>query len=521
MLDDEQHLVVARRRVRRCPTAAAARRAGGRGAGSRRRSDDRRESVTMPGSRSRVRHGDGRRRMTWQYSERRHAVSIAAAACCAALRPSATIGACRCSPARATAVHGAPASSPRWPPAIAGCGDALARRARRARRMPPAEARRRRAVRDARGARRTAASPTGARSRIFVAVLPANTLTPQARSAVHPRRRARAGGVDARAVRARARRSARARATSCWSTSAAPAARRRCAAPRSSRATPRRRSRRDPVPQRRAPAPRELAARRASTSRNTRPPRGSPTSTRCARRSATRRSTCGAARYGTRVAQEYLRRHPERVRSDGARRRRAAGDDASRSTSGRRARRRSTRCSRRARSRRRADARIPISPRRWRRSASALGRGRDVGVADPRTGATARRALTFDMVLGALQPLTYAPELASLAAGDARARARRRLRAAVRRRACSSTARLAEQMNAALHYLGDLRRGRAARRRREARQTCSPVCAHRRWRARNLAVCDVWPRGDAARGLRRTARERHAGAASSPAASTR
>src|SRR6185295_10719902 len=40
--------------------------------------------------------------------------------------------------------------------------------------------------------------------------------------------------------------------------------------------------------------------------------------------------------------------------------------------------------------------------------------GREVDIVDPRTGEARRERVTFDVVLGALQPLTYAPETASL-----------------------------------------------------------------------------------------------------------
>jgi pimeloyl-ACP methyl ester carboxylesterase len=118
--------------------------------------------------------------------------------------------------------------------------------------------------------------------------------------------------------------------------------------------------------------------------------------------------------YGTRVAQEYLRRFPERVRTmtlDGV-----------------------------------APPAMVITLDVWRTREAALvaifnaceaqpackaahpdvattlteigtmlgAAGRDVEIVDPRTGQTRRERVTLDVVLSALQPLTYAPETATL-----------------------------------------------------------------------------------------------------------
>ena len=69
----------------------------------------------------------------------------------------------------------------------------------------------------------------------------------------------------------------------------------------------------DPVPK--ARCAQASSRREASMRRNTRRAPGSPTSTTCATRSATAQFNLWGGSYGTRVAQEYLRRHPERVRS--------------------------------------------------------------------------------------------------------------------------------------------------------------------------------------------------------------
>ncbi len=197
--------------------------------------------------------------------------------------------------------------------------------------------------------------------------------------------------------------------------------------------------------------------------------------------------------YGTRVAQEYLRRHPERIRSvvlDGV-----------------------------------APPRMTISLDVWpsreralenvlaacaasepcRKThpdlAATLGRigrslgsaGRDVTVTDPRTGATVRMRMTFPAFLAGLQPLVYAPELAALLpeildradAGDFGP-----LFATV----TLAIGDLSEQMNPALHYsvtcAEDVPRISPASRELALKEVRS------RELVRNLlAVCDVWPRG--------------------------
>ena len=141
--------------------------------------------------------------------------------------------------------------------------------------------------------------------------------------------------------------------------------------------------------------------------------------------------------YGTRVALEYLRRHRDRVRSvvlDGVAppalkitldvwpTREAALDALFAACE-------ATPACRSAHPDLRAHAR--------QRSARQLGPdGQDVRIVDPRTGEPQSLRLTFDIVLAALHPLTYAPELAVTLAGDARAR-----RAAATARRCSPSRR--------------------------------------------------------------------------------
>jgi pimeloyl-ACP methyl ester carboxylesterase len=119
--------------------------------------------------------------------------------------------------------------------------------------------------------------------------------------------------------------------------------------------------------------------------------------------------------------------------------------------------------------------------------------GRDVALIDPRTGEAQTMHLTFDHVIGALQPFTYAPELAALlpeAIGRAAAGDFGPLHAG----AMLVTADLDAQSNTALHYsvtcaedVSRIAPGEAAR-----------VLANLRTKVlaeRALAVCAVWPKG--------------------------
>ena len=196
--------------------------------------------------------------------------------------------------------------------------------------------------------------------------------------------------------------------------------------------------------------------------------------------------------YGTRVAQEYLRRHPERVRSvvlDGVappslritldvwRTRDAALADIIRACRG------SPGCSRAFPD---PEATLDTLERNLRA-------GRQVTVENPRTGAPLTVTVSFDHVLAALQPLTYFPDLAALIP-ELLDRAVHDDYAPLAAASLSFTADVAEQMNAALHYsvtcAEDVPRIDAASRAR--------VLEHSRARSlaeRILAVCDVWPRG--------------------------
>jgi pimeloyl-ACP methyl ester carboxylesterase len=121
--------------------------------------------------------------------------------------------------------------------------------------------------------------------------------------------------------------------------------------------------------------------------------------------------------------------------------------------------------------------------------------GRAVTLADPRTGERRTLTLTFDHVLGALQPLVYAPELSALipeivgraAEGDFDP-----LFAA----ALLVAGDVAEQVNTALHYSVTCAEDapRVSPADREAVLSGLPP---RALAERVLAVCDVWPRGKA------------------------
>ena len=197
--------------------------------------------------------------------------------------------------------------------------------------------------------------------------------------------------------------------------------------------------------------------------------------------------------YGTRAAQEYLRRYPQRVRSvvlDGV------AAPAMRST-------------------------LDVWPSRETALAAvfdacaqapacaaahpelkttldgirnSLGlEGRDVTLIDPRTGDSQSMRLTFEHVIGALQSFTYAPELAALlpevitraAAGDF---------GPLYSGAMLMTGDLDEQSNTALHYsvtcAEDVSRVTVA----DAASALSSLWT-KSLAERALSVCTAWPRG--------------------------
>ena len=197
--------------------------------------------------------------------------------------------------------------------------------------------------------------------------------------------------------------------------------------------------------------------------------------------------------YGTRVALEFLRRHPDRVRSvvldgvappsmriplDGWPSRDAALTALLEA------------CKAAATCR----AAHPDLAATLASIGEVLGTtGREVTYTDPRTGESRRIRITFDHVLAALQPFTYAPELRALlpevlartAAGDY---------GPLVATLDLVTGDLALQLNTALHYsvtcTEDVSRVSSA--------DAEHVLANVRTAAlarRALVVCDVWPKG--------------------------
>ncbi len=200
--------------------------------------------------------------------------------------------------------------------------------------------------------------------------------------------------------------------------------------------------------------------------------------------------------YGTRAAQEYLRRHPGHVRSvvlDGV------ATPAMRSTLDVWPSREvalaaimdgckeSPAC---------AAAHPDLSAKLDAIRDSLGPDGRDVKLSDPRTGESRALRMTFEQVIGALQPFTYAPELAALlpevigraAAGDF---------GPLYSGAMLVTGDLDDQSNTALHYsvtcAEDVPRVSAD----DAARTLSRLRT-KTLALRALSVCAAWPRGIAA-----------------------
>lgn len=200
--------------------------------------------------------------------------------------------------------------------------------------------------------------------------------------------------------------------------------------------------------------------------------------------------------YGTRVAQEYLRRFPDRVRTmtlDGVappgmvitldvwRTREAAMAAIFKACEARPA------CKK---------AHPDVAATLAQIGASLGTAGREVDIVDPRTGESQRERVTFDVVLGALQPLTYAPETASLLPEMLALAARGDFGPLLAANPALST-NLAELVNTALHFsvtcTDDAPRINAAT---EERALAGLATQHL---ARQLiAVCGIWPRGTAA-----------------------
>ncbi len=199
--------------------------------------------------------------------------------------------------------------------------------------------------------------------------------------------------------------------------------------------------------------------------------------------------------YGTRVAQEYVRRHASRVRTmalDGVappaliitldvwRTRDAALSSILNACA-------ATKSCRDA---------VPDPQALLSRVAADLGpAGREVTFVDPRTGKQERMRITIDAVLSALQPLTYLPETAMLlpellglaAAGDYTPL----LAANV-----ALTGGMQEAMNAALHFSVTCAEDVPRIKESAVAQVLKDLPG-RELAQRLIAVCGVWPRGTA------------------------
>jgi pimeloyl-ACP methyl ester carboxylesterase len=196
--------------------------------------------------------------------------------------------------------------------------------------------------------------------------------------------------------------------------------------------------------------------------------------------------------FGTRVAQEYLRRHPDRVRAmvlDGVAppRLRIAFDVWStrdhaidRTIAACRA---SAPC-------RQAHPALDTMFTDLRRD---LEGGRTVAITDPRTGASRDVRIDFDDVVAALPPLTYAPEVATLIP-ELLALARRHEYAPLLAASLTVVGDLPYEFSPALYYsvtcAEDMPRVTPAER---AQGVADPRV--RRLAAQSLAVCDHWPTG--------------------------
>jgi len=197
--------------------------------------------------------------------------------------------------------------------------------------------------------------------------------------------------------------------------------------------------------------------------------------------------------YGTRVAQEYLRRHPDRIRTvtlDGVappsmiitqdiwRTRQDILDAVFRVC------RESPVC---------AKAHPDLAATLATIAQSLGPDGREIDTVDPRTGEVSRRRVSYDIVLGILQQVAYAPELSALlpemlklaAGGDYGP-----LFAATQ----SFSTNIAEQLNAALHYSVTCAED-VPRITPDSREKALGNLPTRAIADKVIAVCKVWPRG--------------------------
>jgi len=199
--------------------------------------------------------------------------------------------------------------------------------------------------------------------------------------------------------------------------------------------------------------------------------------------------------YGTRVALEYLRRHPDRVRTltlDGVaspgmivtldvwRTREAALDAIFKACAA------TPSC-------RTAHPDVAATLSQIERTLGPT--GREVDLIDPRTGVSEKVRITFDVVVGALQPLTYTPETAVLLPEMISLAARGDYGPLFAANPVMS-GRESEQINAALLFsvtcAEDVPRIRPG-----AEREALAGLPTKRLAEQTIAVCGVWPRGKA------------------------
>jgi pimeloyl-ACP methyl ester carboxylesterase len=214
------------------------------------------------------------------------------------------------------------------------------------------------------------------------------------------------------------------------------------------------------------------------------------------------RAALGASRwnlwggsYGTRVALEYLRRHPERVRTvtlDGVA---PPGMKISLDIWTTRERALDALFERCAAAPACAGTMPGLAATLDAISLELGTRGREVAFVDPATGATRRVPASSDLVIGLLQPLLYAPETAALVPALLE-RAREGDLAPLVASAGAFTGDLIDQMNVPLHYsvtcAEDTSRVSPELRERSLEGKRSATLARMA-----LGICDAWPRGSA------------------------
>jgi pimeloyl-ACP methyl ester carboxylesterase len=198
--------------------------------------------------------------------------------------------------------------------------------------------------------------------------------------------------------------------------------------------------------------------------------------------------------YGTRVAQEYLRTHVDRVRTmvlDGV-----APPGMIISLDVWRTREAALAAILKACAASQACAKAhPDAEATLRAIEFSLEDGKETDVVDPRTGQARRVRVTFDVVLAALQPLTYAPETAVLLPEMLALAAQGEFAPLFAANPNAST-RESEQTNAALHFSVTCTED-VPRITPELEKAALAALPTERLAQQTISVCGVWPRGSA------------------------